>query len=108
MATESYATIADSLYECNWYELSPKLQKYLTIMITNAQGPMFYHGFGVAVLNLETFNRVRKKLEYSFVESDRILIFNLKCISLVSLQMIRTVLSYYMMFKTLTSNQLAI
>lgn len=59
MAIESYAKMADCLFECNWHELSPDLQKYLVIMIANAQKPTYYHGFELAVLNLETFTKVR-------------------------------------------------
>lgn len=58
MATESYERMSECLYECNWVNLSPKLQKYIVIIITNAQRPIYYDGFGVAVLNLETFNKV--------------------------------------------------
>lgn len=53
--------MADCLYECNWLELSPELQKYLVIVIRNIQKPIYYHGFGVAVLNLVTFNAVRNR-----------------------------------------------
>lgn len=55
IATESFARMADCLYESNWLILKPKLQKYLVLMIGNAQRPVYYHGFGLATLNLETF-----------------------------------------------------
>lgn len=60
MATESYENMADSLFKCNWYDLPTKLQKYIIIMIGNTQTPIYYHGFGLAVLNLLTFNKVSK------------------------------------------------
>lgn len=66
LASESYTNMADSLYEANWREISIDLQKYMIIMIGNAQRPLYYHGFGIAVLNLETFCRVRKKIIESF------------------------------------------
>lgn len=59
MATHSYENMAKCLYDCNWHELSPKLQKYIVVMMANAQRPVYYDGFGVAVLNLETFTKVR-------------------------------------------------
>lgn len=60
LATESFLKMGDSLYESNWTELPFELQKYLIVMIGNMQLPMYYHGFGVAVLNLETFTSVSK------------------------------------------------
>lgn len=50
--------MADCLYEANWQELPPELQKNFILMIQNAQRPCFYHGFGMAILNLETFTKV--------------------------------------------------
>lgn len=64
MATESYKKMEECLYECNWHDLSPKHQKYFIIMIQNAQQPIHYSGFGIAVLNLETFTTVRNKLNW--------------------------------------------
>lgn len=52
--------MADCLFEMNWQSLSIELQKHVLIMIGNAQRPMEYRGFGMAVLNLETFLKVRK------------------------------------------------
>lgn len=48
-------------YECNCLELNSKLQQYFIIMIANVQRPGCYHGSGVVVLNLQTFNRVRDR-----------------------------------------------
>lgn len=50
--------MADRLYEANWRELSVDLQKYFVVMLGNAQRPVFYDGFGIAILNLETFSKV--------------------------------------------------
>ncbi|XP_055305901.1 odorant receptor 22c-like [Sitodiplosis mosellana] len=62
LATESYTKIADCLYEANWREVSIDLQKYIIVMIQNAQRPLYYHGFGIAVLNLETFCGLLQKV----------------------------------------------
>lgn len=59
VATESYEKMVDCMYESNWNELSPHLQKYIVVMMANAQRTIYYHGFGVAVLNLGTFTKVR-------------------------------------------------
>ncbi|XP_055305850.1 odorant receptor 4-like [Sitodiplosis mosellana] len=74
MVTDNFAKISEYLYDIKWYELPVELQKYIILAIQNAQLPLHYHGFKVAILNLETF-----------------------C------AMIRAVFSYYMMFKTLTT-----
>lgn len=46
------------VFECNWIELPQQLQKCFIIMFSNAQQPLYYDGFGVAVLNLQTFIKV--------------------------------------------------
>lgn len=58
LATESFAKMADCLYESNWQILNVKCQKYFVLMIENAQQPLYYQGFGIAVMNLETFTKV--------------------------------------------------
>lgn len=55
LANESYEDMIDCLYQSNWHELPIPLQKFLILMIGNAQRPVNYHGFGVAILNMETF-----------------------------------------------------
>lgn len=60
LATESHENMADSLYEANWMKLPIKLQKHCILMIQNIQMPLYYHGFGLAVLDLETFTAVGK------------------------------------------------
>lgn len=74
LASESFEKMSDCLYESKWQELSIDLKKHLLFMITNAQRRHYYHGFGIAVLNLDTFCKVLK-----------------------------TVFTYYMMLKTITS-----
>ncbi|XP_031634736.1 odorant receptor 42b-like [Contarinia nasturtii] len=58
LATQSFEGMSDALYESDWPELSVRLQKYFIIMVGNTQKSIFYNGFGVAVLNLETFTNV--------------------------------------------------
>lgn len=64
LATESHEHLANCLYEANWLALPVKLQKYFIIMIENSQQPLYYHGFGVVVLDLDTFTNVSKYLQY--------------------------------------------
>lgn len=58
LTTDSYGGMAKSLFESNWQVLSLDLQKCYILMIGNAQKPLCYHGFRIAVLNLETFLKV--------------------------------------------------
>lgn len=62
MATESYTDMSDCLFQSNWQAQSIKLQKYIIIMIGNAQQPYYYHGFNLATLQLETFISVSLRL----------------------------------------------
>lgn len=62
LATESYEQMAHCLYKCNWHTFSVTQRKYIVTMIQNAQSPAFYHTMRVAILNLETFFKVRHKL----------------------------------------------
>lgn len=58
-ATDNYAAFADCIYSCQWPMLPIKLQRFFQLMIGNAQSCLYYDGFGVVVLDLETFTSVR-------------------------------------------------
>lgn len=58
LATESFGQMSNCLFESEWLKLPVKLQKCYIIIIANAQIPLFYHGFDIIVLNLETFASV--------------------------------------------------
>lgn len=58
MATESFRNMAECLFESNWLELPIDLQKAILLMIQNIQKPIYYHGFGLSILNLQTFVNV--------------------------------------------------
>lgn len=58
VATSSFQNLSDVLYASDWTELSVEQQKYLVLMMSNAQKPMHYNGFGVVVLDLRTFINV--------------------------------------------------
>lgn len=60
MASESFEKVADCIYDANWPNISVKLQKDVLIMLSNTQRPLSYDGFGVLVLNLQTFTSVNK------------------------------------------------
>lgn len=58
LATESFIQMANSLFESDWLNLPIELQKYYVIIIGNAQQSLFYHGFKMVALDLETFTKV--------------------------------------------------
>lgn len=60
MATESSLKFADSLFESNWPTFPVAVQKKLIPMIVYAQQPIYYHGFGVVYLHLQTFSAVSR------------------------------------------------
>lgn len=58
-ATESFNKMTDALYDSKWLDFAPKERKYFVIAITNTQRPLYYHGFKIMVLDLESFTNVR-------------------------------------------------
>lgn len=95
LATESFEEMGNCLFESNWHVLPIALQKANLLMIQNMQKPIYYHGFGMAILNLTTFSKVTLNILRQKSESILMLI--------IELQYIKTVVTCYMMFKTLTS-----
>lgn len=57
-ATESFQTMSDCLFEADWFDVRVDLQKYYIMIVQNAQHPIFYHGFHLAILDLSTFAKV--------------------------------------------------
>lgn len=57
-STNDFAQMAQLLFESNWNEQSVEIQKFFKMMISNAQRPLFYHGFHIVHLNLETYLKV--------------------------------------------------
>lgn len=58
LVTDNYLLFADYAYEINWYKLSPDLQKIFILIISNSQQPLYYNGFGIMNLKLETLTGV--------------------------------------------------
>lgn len=85
IASSSFERLADFIYGVNWHSLPLELQKYVILMLSDAQRPLYFHGnmysvafllinlihtwkfksfmtgYRIAVLNLETFCTVSKK-----------------------------------------------
>lgn len=62
LASDSFEKMTDHLYESNWPEYPVQLQKYFILLIANTQMPLYYHGSGIAILNLNTFLKVNVSL----------------------------------------------
>lgn len=68
IATDSFGKMADCLYEANWLGLSIELKRYFVLAIGNAHRPLFYHGFGIAILNLDTLTNVSLAFKMDMVK----------------------------------------
>lgn len=99
-ANEYSAAFADILYESNWILLSNDLQKTFILMIAHAQKPLSYHGFNIIDLNLETFRKVNFNMPV--LGSEIISLFVSKNF-LQSIQILKNIILYYLMFKTLAT-----
>lgn len=107
-----------NLYDSNWPELTFELQKYFILMIENSQRPLQYTGFGLSILNLETFSAVRESFSYklddvALKKSYRVIpplrefdpkTFYMEYFYCSLLQMLKTVYTFYMVFKTAASD----
>lgn len=99
-ATENFLTMADLMYKVNWHELPIELQRYFILMMANMQQPLYYHGFGVVILDLETYTSVTNAL---FIRLLLICLTKNHYFKGVSfLQLMNSVYTYYMMLKTLS------
>lgn len=56
--TENFLRFGDASYESMWYKLPTDLQKYVILIIAEAQRPRVFNGFGVIDLNLMAATKV--------------------------------------------------
>lgn len=59
LATESFENMSNCIYNTSWQQFDIELKKYVIVMIENAQKSLYFHGYGVLILNLETFTQVQ-------------------------------------------------
>lgn len=57
-STQNFLDMSNLLFESKWHILPTHFQKYYLLMIASAQFPLFYHGFHIVNLNLDTFQKV--------------------------------------------------
>lgn len=55
--TTHFKSINDTMWRCEWYFYSKKIQRLLPFMIMMAQNPVYLRGFGNIRCTLETFKR---------------------------------------------------
>lgn len=55
VATDSFSSMADCLYEANWHELPIELRKDIGLMLAHSQIPIHYHGNFISWLILPSF-----------------------------------------------------
>lgn len=58
LATDSFENMSDCVYNASWQQFDVELKKYVIFMIQNAQRSLYFHGYGMLTLNLETFTQV--------------------------------------------------
>lgn len=67
VTSTSFQMMGESLYECDWYNLSIEWKKNFLIMFRNVQRPIAYHGQYFAVLNLNIFFKVWTQMNRCFL-----------------------------------------
>lgn len=90
LSTEQFYRFGSMTYESDWYKWPNELQKYVLLIIANAQRPQIFNGFNVIDLNLLAFTKV-----FFLIKKNQTLLNSFQ------FQIMRTVASYYMMFKSL-------
>lgn len=58
LTTESSLKMADCVYDLDWYRFDNALSKCLIPIIQMGQRPLTYDGYGIFILDLETFTQV--------------------------------------------------
>lgn len=98
LATESFKKMSNRLYECDWIQFPIDVKKTILLTIMNTQQPIYYHGFGLAFLNLETFGKVKTVFFKIQTIIDTYIYKNIK--PFILFQLIRKVYNYYTILKS--------
>lgn len=61
LATESFQNMSGCIYNSNWQQLDIDLKKYIILMVRSSRRPLIFHGYGMLILNLETFTQVSEQ-----------------------------------------------
>lgn len=69
---DTFECYASTSYESLWYKFPNGLQKYVLLIIAEAQRPKAFEGFGFFLLDLVTFSKVRKLRSQPITTYDRL------------------------------------
>lgn len=58
MSTDCFEQLVDCIYTANWLGQNSNSRKILILIMTNAQQPLYYHGFHIIIINMATFTQV--------------------------------------------------
>lgn len=94
MTTEQLLDIANIVYSSHWYKAPVERQKYLQLIIHNAQIERKISGYGLIACNLRTFVEVFIQMR----EVLQVVLFELR----FHFQALRATFSYFVMFKRLS------
>lgn len=73
ISTDCFQQLVNCIYEANWLEQRPSLRKTLILIMTNAQRPLYYHGFGFIIMNMGTFTQVNSCIDFAtYKDLDRL------------------------------------
>ena len=75
LATESFEKMFDCTYDLSWPDLPLEQQKSVILMLANMQRPIYYHGFKIATLDLNTFILVSVSINISITINIRNTLF---------------------------------
>lgn len=68
LATDSFNNTSHCIYDSKWQHLDNYLKKHLLLMMKISQRQLYYHGFGMLTLNLETFAQVTDSYKIYYIK----------------------------------------
>lgn len=72
LVTDHFQSYGDIPYEIQWYKLPIDLQKFLQLIIFDAQRPHIFHGLHIIDLNMMAFTQVNDSNKYPYFSNDTI------------------------------------
>lgn len=82
LTTDNYLQFSKCAYELtNWYELPVELQKYLILVISNANKPLYYNGLGIMSLKMETLTGVSTSIIINIISRREVFSYDLYFVS---------------------------
>lgn len=62
--TDRIASIGDIAYDSNWIDYPLNLQKFITVIVTRSQRPVYFSGLNLVPCTMETYGKVIKMIIY--------------------------------------------